>query len=81
MDEEGRELPLATGGDRAVTYVGERLAVLVHDPDLLDQPRLLEAVGSAGRLALANGRLQAELRAQLRELRESRARIVRSADE
>jgi signal transduction histidine kinase len=54
---------------------------MVHDQDLLDQPRLLEAVGSAGRLALENERLQAELRAQLVELRESRARLVRTGDE
>ncbi len=66
---------------RGVTYVGERLAVLVHDRDLLDQPRLLESVGSAARLALENERLQAELRAQLAELRESRARIVKAGDE
>ena len=38
--------------------------------------RLLESVGSAARLALENERLQAELRAQLGELRDSRARIV-----
>jgi signal transduction histidine kinase len=81
VDEEGRELSVAAGGDRGVTYVGERLAVMVHDRDLLDQPRLLEAVGSAGRLALENERLQAELKAQLRELQASRARIVRTADE
>jgi signal transduction histidine kinase len=81
VDEQGRELSPATGEERGVTYVGERLAVMVHDRDLLDQPRLLEAVGSAGRLALENERLQAELRAQLVELRESRARIVRTADE
>jgi signal transduction histidine kinase len=82
VDEEGLELALSTPDDgRAVTYVGDRLAVMIHHPDLLDQPRLLEAVGSAGRLALENERLQAELRAQLRELQASRARIVRTADE
>jgi signal transduction histidine kinase len=81
VDEQGRELALPEDGSRGVTYVGARLAVLVHDHDLLDQPRLLEAVGSAGRLALENERLQAELRAQLVELRESRARIVRTADD
>ena len=48
---------------------------------LLDQPALLEAAGSAARFALENERLQAELRAQLAELRESRARIVRAGDE
>jgi signal transduction histidine kinase len=82
VDEHGRELELPDHDDRrAVTYVGEHLAVMVHHPDLLDQPRLLEAVGSAGRLALENERLQAELRAQLRVLQASRARIVRTADE
>jgi signal transduction histidine kinase len=81
VDEQGREVVVPVGTQRGVTYVGERLAVLVHDRDLLDQPRLLEAVGSAGRLALENERLQAELRAQLAELRESRARIVRAGDE
>jgi signal transduction histidine kinase len=82
VDEKGDELELPDQDDRrAVTYVGEHLAVMSHHPDLLDQPRLLEAVGSAGRLALENERLQAELRAQLRELQASRARIVRTADE
>src|SRR6201999_10724 len=82
VDEDGRELTVpADDGARGVTYVGNQLAVMVHDRDLLDQPRLLEAVGSAGRLALENERLQAELRAQLRELRESRARIVQAGDE
>jgi signal transduction histidine kinase len=82
VDEEGRDLELPDHDDRrAVTYVGDHLAAMVHHPDLLDQPRLLEAVGSAGRLALENERLQAELRAQLHELQASRARIVRAADE
>jgi signal transduction histidine kinase len=81
VDEDGRELAIpADNGARGVTYVGDRLAVMVHDRDLLDQPRLLEAVGSAGRLALENERLQAELRAQLAELRESRSRIVQAGD-
>ena len=42
---------------------------------------MLEAVGTAARVALENERLQAELRAQLVALRESRARIVRAGDE
>ena len=79
-DEDGREISLPTDGSRAVTYVGDRLAVLVHDRDLLDQPRLLESVGAAARLALENERLQAQLRAQLGELRDSRARIVKAGD-
>ena len=81
VDEEGEPLQLPPGEGRHATYIGERLAVVVHELDLVDQPALLEAAGSAARLALENARLQAELRAQLVELRESRARIVRAGDE
>jgi signal transduction histidine kinase len=81
VDEDGHDVTVSEDDGRAVTYVGDHLAVMQHHPDLLDQPRLLEAVGSAGRLALENERLQVELRAQLAELRESRARIVRAGDE
>ncbi len=79
VDETGQELELPT--DRGITYVGDDLAAIVHDPVFLDQPALLEAAGSAARFALENERLHAELRAQLVELRESRARIVRAGDE
>ena len=68
---------------RAVTVLehdGQRLAALVHDPALLEEPELLEAVGAAACLALENARLQAELRAQLAEVRASRARIVAAGD-
>jgi signal transduction histidine kinase len=81
VDEQGRTVTLPPGPDRAFTYIGDDLAALVHDPVFLDQPALLEAAGSAARFALENERLQAELRAQLAELRESRARIVRAGDE
>jgi signal transduction histidine kinase len=80
VDEEGNQVELPTGDGRAVTLVGEKLAAIIHDPVLLDQPSLLEATGSAARFALENERLQAELRAQLAELRESRARIVWAGD-
>jgi signal transduction histidine kinase len=81
VEANGQPLTVPEDGSRGVTYVGERLAVMLHDRDLLDQPRLLEAVGSAGRLALENERMHAEVRAELQELRESRTRIVRAADE
>ncbi len=72
------------GSGRAVTKLGppdDPVAALVHDPALLERKGLLDAVGAAARLALANERLQAELRAQLVELRASRARIVTAGDE
>jgi signal transduction histidine kinase len=81
VDERGVEIELPAGADRAVTLVADGTVAMIHDPVLLDQPALLEAAGSAARFALENERLQAELRAQLAELRASRARIVRAADE
>jgi len=85
VDSHGRPLELPTPGpERAVTVIGEAeapLAAFVHDPALLERPGLLEAAAAAARLALENERLQAELRAQLAELRASRARIVQAGDE
>ena len=80
VDSEGRryELP-GPGAGRAtsdVTLDGERVAVLVHDPLLLDDPDLIDAVGAAAALALERDRLEAELRAKVDELRESRSRLI-----
>jgi signal transduction histidine kinase len=84
VDPDGHALdPEGDPGGRAVTVLerdGQKLAALVHDPALLDEPELLDAVGSAASLALENARLQAELRAQLAEVRASRARIVEAGD-
>ena len=68
---------------RAVTLVGseeEPVAAIVHDASLVEQRALLEAAGSAASLAFQNAQLQAKLRAQLAELRASRARIVAAGD-
>jgi len=84
VDAAGRSVDLPTDGHRTITMLehhGERLAALVHDPSLLDEPKLVEAAGAAARLALENARLQAETRAQLEEVRQSRARIVTAADQ
>jgi signal transduction histidine kinase len=60
---------------------GTTLAVLIHDPtDLREDPGLVEAVGSVARLALENERLSAQIRAQLEDVRESRARLVEAGD-
>jgi len=83
VDGAGRTRPLPSGGNRAVTVLdhdGEPLAALVHDPSLLDEPKLVNAAAAAARLALENARLQAETRAQLEQVRESRARLVTAAD-
>ena len=75
--------PTEPDPSRAVTvleYGGERFAALEHDPFLYEDRELLEAVGAAARLAVENSRLQAQLRAQLAEVRASRARIVAAGD-
>jgi signal transduction histidine kinase len=85
VDAEGRPLMLpAMESHRSVTPVerdGEPIAVLVHDPAVLDDPGLSDALATAARLAASNARLQAELRAQLAELSASRRRLVHAGDE
>ena len=85
VDAEGRvlSLPDASSG-RSVTIVereGQPVAVLVHDPAVLEDPGLLEAVTSAAQLAAANARLRAEVQARVEELGASRRRILAARDE
>jgi signal transduction histidine kinase len=83
VDEAGRRVEPAEGPNRAVSPIerdGALLGALVYDPSLLEDPRLVESVGAAARMALENSRLQAALSAQLRIVRDSRARIVSAAD-
>jgi signal transduction histidine kinase len=85
VDAEGRvvSLPDPDAG-RAVTMIerdGERIAALVHDWAVLDDPGLLGAVSVAAQLAASNARLQAEVRARLAEVVASRRRILEAADQ
>jgi signal transduction histidine kinase len=84
VDAEGRPVELPAGdGDRAVTVLrhdGDPVAALLHDAALGDDPELVQAVAATARLAIENQRLQAEVRAQLEEVRASRARIVAFGD-
>jgi signal transduction histidine kinase len=82
VDVDGSPLSVAPTPGRAVTILerhGRKVAALVHDPALSEDPALLDAVASAAGLALENERLLAELRAQLDEVRDSRARIVEAS--
>jgi signal transduction histidine kinase len=85
VDARGERFDVPEDGPaRAVTLIeheGEPLAILVHDSTLREEPKLVEAVAAAARLALVNARLHAEVRAQLETVQESRARIVMAADE
>jgi len=73
----------APGNGRVATPItrgGRTLAVVSHDAALLEGRELELQIGSAARLAIDNERLQAEVLAQLHDLRGSRARIVEAGD-
>jgi signal transduction histidine kinase len=84
VDAAGRPVELPpSDGDRAVTVLrhdGDPVAALLHDPALNEEPALVQAVAATARMAIENERLQAEVRAQLEEVRASRARIVEFGD-
>ena len=79
-DLGGRPVELPAEGSGRVTTLfdgdGERLAALVHDRSLNDEPELLDAVSAAAGIALENARLQAELQARVQELKGSRERVI-----
>jgi signal transduction histidine kinase len=83
VDPAGRPVELPVGDDRRditrIEGTDRTIAILVHDPRV--DPALMEGAAAASRLALENERLAAELRAQLEEVRASRARIVEATDE
>ena len=85
VDEQGRPVGIpAAGSGRVVTHLegdGRRVAVLAYDPAAIEDPRLVDAVATAARLALVNARLRAQVAVQLDELRESRRRLLDAADE
>ena len=69
---------------RAVTKVehrGQEIALLRHKRDLLDRPDLLRSVLAAASLAIEIARLRVEVRLQLAEVEESRARVVQAGYE
>jgi signal transduction histidine kinase len=78
-DQDGQAVALSDDPAR-VTVIddegGDPMAALVHDPALREEPALLDAVTAAAAIALRTGRLQAQLRANVEELRGSRARVL-----
>jgi signal transduction histidine kinase len=79
VDVDGRQVSVTPVATRTVTLLerhGRKVAALVHDAALGEDAALLEGVSSAAGLALENERLLAELRSQLEETKDSRARIV-----
>lgn len=82
VDADGQPVSLPTN-ERAVTMLAsddEPIAAIIHDPILAEQREVVQAAAAAARLAIDNERLRAEVRAQLEEVRASRARIVEASD-
>jgi hypothetical protein len=79
---DGNAISVVPAAGRAVTIIerhGRKVAALVHDMALSENPALLDAVSSAAGLALENERLLAELRARLDKVKDSRARVVEAS--
>ena len=84
VDASGRAVELPAEGSGQVSadieHEGRRVAAIVHDASLCEEPELVRAAGAAAALSLENERLDAELRARLEELRASRERLVEAGD-
>jgi hypothetical protein len=86
IDDSGRGLSSSGLSDGSATTtitngLGDPLALLIHHPSLLEDPALVEAVGSATRLASVNAGLEAELRSSVLELEASRRRLLIAGDD
>jgi signal transduction histidine kinase len=69
--------------DRSTAHVehdGRRVAALVYDASLDDDPELVEAVCAAAAIAIENERLHAESAQRVVELQASRERLVAAGD-
>jgi signal transduction histidine kinase len=83
-DEAGELVPTLPDDGRAHSEIereGVRIAVLLHDPGLLERPDLLRNVLAAAALSIEIARLRVEVRLQLAEVEASRARIVEAGYE
>ena len=75
------ELPDDGRAATKVEHRGQEIGLLRHKRALLDRPDLLRSVLAAASLAIEIARLRVEVRLQLAEVEESRARVVRAGYE
>jgi signal transduction histidine kinase len=82
LDTAGRavEVDRPDPGRVAARVAGSEGAVLVYDEGLELEPQLVKLTAAAAGMALEHSRLQAEVQAQLEQVRASRARIVQAGD-
>jgi signal transduction histidine kinase len=85
VDEHGQPIALPDSVDRRQVDLiddhGAPSVALIHDAGSLTDPDLLADVAAATRLAVANARLQAEIRGRVNQVQASRRRLVEAADE
>ena len=84
VDEQGRPVLLpAPSPGRSVMLLehhGRRVAAMVHDPAIADDPALVGFAATVAWVALDNVRMQAQIQARVTELEASRRRIVDAVD-
>jgi len=82
VDARGEPVIPSTRVGRGITLIdrGGRSVALVEHAGDIDAAVLTREIGAAAQLVVDNERLDATVRARLRELRESRARIVATGD-
>jgi signal transduction histidine kinase len=83
-DSAGHVVAEPPDGESALTPIehrGQEIGLLRHRRDLLDRPDLLYSILETASLAIEIARLRAEVRLQLVEVDESRARIVQAGYE
>jgi signal transduction histidine kinase len=85
VDEGGRAATIPVADlSRAVTplYDADRLvAMIVHDPAALRDRELVSGVRAAAGVAVANARLQADVRRRVAEVEASRSRLLHASDD
>ena len=82
LDTTGRAVDVdrPDPGRVVARLAGSDEAVLVYDQGLELEPQLVRLTAAAASMALEHSRLQAEVQAQLEQVRASRARIVEAGD-
>jgi signal transduction histidine kinase len=84
VDSTGRPWPPSDAGERARARVvrgAQPVALVTYDPRRIAVASLEQELGAVARIAIDNERLRAENLAHLRELTDSRARLVAAADQ
>jgi hypothetical protein len=84
VDADGQPIPVPDpASGRVLTEVerdGQAAAAIVHDAQLAEEPELLRAAGAIALLAQENAQLETAWNGSLRQLRDSRRRLVAASE-